>query len=258
MHGKFCLNIISQANDFIIDNMNTWQHSGFQVYCGNSVNPFDDVAVERLAQYIVRVPISQERRTYISEQESSDGIAKVIYEGKTSGTHETFSALDWLARLVTHIPNKGEQMVRYYGYYSNKSRGQRKKIDDENDNNKDNSDTIPIILESDISRKAFRKNWARLIQKVYQVDPLKCQKCFGKMRIISFIEDEATIKKILVHLKLWLPQDHDPPDSDSFQMNVNGHRSFEWWEALNSSVSSDMSNQMPYEDEYSQLKDYEY
>jgi len=32
-------------------------------------------------------------------------------------------ALDWLAQLFTHIPNKGEQMVRYYGYYSNKSRG---------------------------------------------------------------------------------------------------------------------------------------
>jgi hypothetical protein len=25
-----------------------------------------------------------------------------------------FDALDWLAQLVTHIPNKGEQMVRYY------------------------------------------------------------------------------------------------------------------------------------------------
>jgi hypothetical protein len=33
---------------------------------------------------------------------------------------------------VTHIPNKDEQMVRSYGFYSNKSRGLRKKagIDD--------------------------------------------------------------------------------------------------------------------------------
>ncbi len=27
----------------------------------------------------------------------------------------------WLAQLVTHIPNRVEQMVRYYGFYSNKS-----------------------------------------------------------------------------------------------------------------------------------------
>ncbi|MDY6823980.1 MAG: transposase [Thermodesulfobacteriota bacterium] len=40
-----------------------------------------------------------------------------------------FPALDWLAQLITHIPNRREHMVRYYGYYSNKSRGQRKKAD---------------------------------------------------------------------------------------------------------------------------------
>jgi hypothetical protein len=52
--------------------------------------------------------------TYIHPQESQDGTARVVYEGKTSRINETFTALDWLARLVTHIPNRGEQMVRYY------------------------------------------------------------------------------------------------------------------------------------------------
>jgi hypothetical protein len=64
---------------------------------------------------------------YITAQDSSDGIAKVIYESKDGKTFKTFGALDWLAQLTTHIPNKGEQMVRYYAYYSNKSRGLRKK-----------------------------------------------------------------------------------------------------------------------------------
>lgn len=64
---------------------------------------------------------------YIPEHQTNDGKAKVIYKGKTSKKTQVFSALDWLARLITHIPNKGEQMVKYYGYYSNKSRGMRKK-----------------------------------------------------------------------------------------------------------------------------------
>jgi len=38
-----------------------------------------------------------------------------IYESKDGKATKTFDALDWLAQLVTHIPNKGEQMVRYYG-----------------------------------------------------------------------------------------------------------------------------------------------
>jgi hypothetical protein len=50
--------------------------------------------------------------------------------------------------------------------------------------------------------KEYRKNWSRLIQKIYEVDPLTCPKCQGRMKIISFIEDEEVIKKILKHLGL--------------------------------------------------------
>ena len=63
----------------------------------------------------------------------------------------------------------------------------------------------------------MRKNWARLIQKIYEVDPLTCPKCQGVMRIISFIEDQGVIKAILKHLGLWLvkskpaPKAHAPP-----------------------------------------------
>jgi len=39
-----------------------------------------------------------------------------------------------------------------------------------------------------MSSKEFRQNWARLIQRVYEVDPLLCPKCQGTMKIISFIE----------------------------------------------------------------------
>jgi len=97
--------------------------------------------------------------------------------------------LDWLAQLVTHIPNRGEQMVRYYGYYSNKCRGMRKKAGTD--------EAVPALVECPLSPKEFRRNWARLIQKVYQVDPLICPKCTGSMRIISFIEDLGVVEKIL-------------------------------------------------------------
>ena len=88
----------------------------------------------------------------------TEGSLGFYKDGKTS---KTFEALTWLAQLTTHIPNKGEQMVRYYGFYSNKSRGLRKKAGTD--------DEVPALIDSDISRKAFRKNWARLIQKVYNV-----------------------------------------------------------------------------------------
>ena len=44
-----------------------------------------------------------------------------------------------LAHLVTHMPGRYEQTVRYYGYYSNKSRGLRKKAETDDD--------IPVIVK---------------------------------------------------------------------------------------------------------------
>ena len=52
-------------------------------------------------------------------------------------------------------------------------------------------------------RKKCRANWARLIQKIYEIDPLTCPKCGGIMRILAFIEESPVIRKILDHLGLW-------------------------------------------------------
>lgn len=67
----------------------------------------------------------------------------------------------------------------------------------------DADDQVPALIESDLSSKALRRNRARLIQKIYQIDPLLCPKCQETMKVISFIEEDALIKKILIHLDLF-------------------------------------------------------
>ena len=96
-------------------------------------------------------------------------------------------------------------MVRYYGYYSNKSRGLRKR------SSKDN--LAPALIDPDLPRKSFNRTWARLIRKIYEVDPLLCQKCQGTMQVIAFIEDSGLVRIILRHLGLWDTRTHDPPSS---------------------------------------------
>jgi hypothetical protein len=141
----------SKITDVIIENMMNWHHSGFDVYCGKAIWQHNEEGLENLARYIIRASFPQERMAYVAAQDTSDGIAKVIYLSKDAKTIKTFDALDWLAQLVTHIPNKGEQMVRYYGFYSNKSRGLRKKASAD--------DQIPALIESEVSPKEFRQNW---------------------------------------------------------------------------------------------------
>jgi len=189
--------------DFVIDNMMRWHHSGFNVYCGKTLWPDNEEGLENLARYIIRASFSSDRMTYIPATETKTGTARVIYHSRNDASSKTFDALDWLAQLTTHIPNRGEQMCRYYGYYSNKSRSMRKKAGAD--------DAVPALMEPVLTSRAMRKHWARLIQKVYHVDPLKCPKCQGTMKIISFIEEPDVIRKILVHLNLWDFRNHDPP-----------------------------------------------
>ena len=145
--------------------LSTWRHSGFHVFCGNRILPADETAMENLARYIIRASFSQERMQYLDQE------GKVIYSAKDRMSVKVFPALEWLAAMCSHIPNRGEQMVRYYGYYSNVSRGKRRQ--------EAQDDAIPCIIEPQGNAKAFRKSWARLIQKIYEVDPFVCPSARG-------------------------------------------------------------------------------
>ncbi|MFH1628032.1 MAG: transposase [Pseudomonadota bacterium] len=165
------------------------------------IQPGEEEDMENLGWYIIRASFSQERMPYIPE------VSKVVYRAKDGKEEKVFDALGWPAAMCSHVPNKGEQMVRYYGYYSNVARGKRKKSD--------HDELIPYILEPDETSKEYRKNWARLIQKIYEVDPLTCPKCQGGMRIIAFIEDPEIIKKILKYLGLWEIKERPPPRANA-------------------------------------------
>ena len=52
-------------------------------------------------------------------------------------------------------------MVRYYGYYSNVARGKRNMLEED--------ELIPSVPELAESLKERQNNWARLIQKTYEI-----------------------------------------------------------------------------------------
>jgi hypothetical protein len=143
--------------------------------------------------------------------DSSTGL--VTYHSKKNIKHkrdyEEFSSIDFIAQITQHIPDTGAQMVRYYGYYSNKSRGLRAKRAREGG--------VQISLQStasslqpdsvDVSeyqpRRVSSKKWRELIKKVWEADPLICPHCQGAMKMIALIDDATVIARILKHLRLW-------------------------------------------------------
>ncbi|MEO2017109.1 MAG: transposase [Fuerstiella sp.] len=106
--------------------------------------------------------------------------------------------LDCLAEFTQHIPDKGSHLTRYYGWYSNKSRGVRKKAE---------------ILASaaagessseDAAPPRSNSTWAMLIKRIYEADPLICPQCGGQMKVVAFIKppQSEVIEKILRHCGL--------------------------------------------------------
>jgi hypothetical protein len=75
---------------------------------------------------------------------------------------------------------KGQVMIRYYGLYANAHRGKKRKTGDD--------PSHPPIIDDEVSFMPS-KGWAEMIRKVFEVDPLLCPSCGGKMSIIAFIAD---------------------------------------------------------------------
>lgn len=179
----------------VVELISSWAHSGFAIYCGDRIYPKEARSTENMARYIMRTSFSQERMKYYPDE------AKVTYQSKYGGEVKEFSSLEWMAALVSHVPDRGGQTVRYLGYYSNATRGRLKKEED-----------IPQFhIIEDESPRDLNRSWSRLIMKIYEVDPLICPRCGGDMRIVAFIEDYKIVKKILDYLGIYEFERKRPP-----------------------------------------------
>jgi len=72
--------------------------------------------------------------------------------------------------------------------------------------------TSHIAIQSQAKEKKLPSTaslfrWAMLLARIFEVLPLVCPKCTHPMRIIAFIEDPHTIKRILTHIN----EPHQPP-----------------------------------------------
>ena len=122
-----------------------------------------------------------------------------------------FSGCDFLAELTQHIPPKGIQYIRRYGLYASRTRGKWAEHPEVVRHAPEGwkaaqhtlplEDELPEETECDISSKAGRKAWARLLAKIYEIDPFACPKCGSEMKVIAVIQDSGEIKRILKHLK---------------------------------------------------------
>jgi len=50
-----------------------------------------------------------------------------------------------------------------------------------------------------------------MIRKVYEVDPMICARCGGRMKVVAFLAEYAVVDRIIRHLKLTFAAEKPPP-----------------------------------------------
>ena len=118
---------------------------------------------------------------YQSEKQACRAFPDPKGDGMRAGVPRNFQILeplDFLAEFTQHIPPKGSHLIRYYGWYSNKSRGLLKKAAAVA-----SAEAPAEPPGEEAASQRSSQAWAMLIKRIYEVDPLCCPECGGQMQV---------------------------------------------------------------------------
>ena len=142
--------------------LESWKsgHTGFSAHNRVTVAPGDGAGLERLARYLLRAPLSLERL------ELDGSVVHYRHKRATKRRGEAFEAQEFLARLLQHIPAPRLHLVRYYGHYAGAAWAKRRREMSKTQSSSGAEEP------SAVERKRLRRGWARMIRRIYEVDPL--------------------------------------------------------------------------------------
>ena len=158
--------------------------------------------LESLLQYMERAPVSPQRLTCVDNGE-------VLYRGNFhpgfGRDYQLVSGLEFLAMLVAHIALRYECRIHCYGAISTTIRRQLGWVKKE-ETPQAPKDVVLVEEEDSEFAKVRRKNWARLIAKVWLEDPSLCASCGKEMRVVSALtspHQDDVIEGILKSRGAW-------------------------------------------------------
>jgi len=128
----------------------SWRHTGFSVH--SLVRAATKAEAERVGKYMIRPLLALERLSFL-EQEGKVGYRYCQAARETA----TMDCLEFITRVTSHIPDKGQVTVRYYGLYANAHRGKVRKA---------SLAVFPLRIVEEELRRVLFKGWAAMIRKV--------------------------------------------------------------------------------------------
>jgi len=185
----------------------SWRRSGFSIDSSQRVGAGEEARLERLVRYATRVALAVG-----AVRERADGRIEVETppDPRTGARVRIFDRLDFVHAVCRQIPDRGLHQVRYLGAYANRKRAVLRaafeatedgpevaaqvSADQDGVRREPSSPAVPGSSEA-----ARRSAWARMLRRVFEVEPLVCPRCQVEMEIVSWITRPAVIDRILRH-----------------------------------------------------------
>jgi len=180
------------------DEMLSWEHGdGFSLDASGCISGTDRAGLERLLRYCARPPfalahlhtLDAEHLLYHNPKPRSDSPRDLV-----------LTPLEMIDKIAALIPPPRAHRHRYYGVLAPNS-PMRAAVTA--------LAPLPVVVQplaeattadTPKHRAASHYLWAMLLARIYETLPLVCPLCQSPMRIISFITDAGTVRKILEHL----------------------------------------------------------
>lgn len=110
-------------------------------------------------------------------------------------------------RVARLIPPARKHVVRYYGALGPRSplRGGENAATKGKATSTELESGYSVTVARKIAREAKRaagaagRAWAACLRKVFEVDPVKCEKCGGEMKLVAVILEDKELERILAH-----------------------------------------------------------
>ncbi|MDG2303755.1 MAG: transposase, partial [Candidatus Binatia bacterium] len=157
---------------------------GFDLHANISVHERDRAGLERLARYILRPPVAQNRLRL-----RDDGLVVLELPRTWSDgtTHILFEPGEFLERLATVIPRPRINLIIYSGVFAGHASGREAAVARAAEPaGRSHQPPAPPDDEEEAKEPRRRHHrWADLMRRAFDCDVLRCPQCPGRLRFIA-------------------------------------------------------------------------
>ena len=170
------LNQEVKFNHFLDKQYNKHWH----VHCAKPTNT-QKQNIEYLGRYIKRPPIAESR---LKHYDGNNVVFQYLDHKNKSLQKKVMSVEEFIGRFVSHIPDTGFRMIRYYGFLSNRLRGEL-------------LPTVRKLLQQEEPEIMVAPSYVQLMIQNFSINPLECTLCGNLMRLSAMVFGITNTNKLL-------------------------------------------------------------